>query len=1068
MRYRVSSPSRLSKPFTKRRPFGSVSSPEAALWFYTGLYHWTAGEPEYAVFYFRKAWQHDQKFLIARCWEMKSYEAIGMDFVSQRIGENMRKWHGNPDVAAMAAEAHKRSQYVLDMPETSLLNAESLRAFMEALAQDRRFSFFSASWIREFVREKDLRLTGDFEDYNGPQHWLMIDTAVVFVPAEDGMRLSAVALRDAFSGETLVSVDVPAQFAGSPAECAELAKRLAQSEMKASQRVKAADLPGKIPPDPFGSGQTAYLPVEEDHPAVRLAKSIRLCRQYPSNPYYLHLCSRWQPGNDEQAFICKGVEVLKGNPSLPYAEWYLASFLERRFLVLGRSPTLRDKFKELLELFPESVPALLVRYGLSLERKTGRSWGDEIQELLDIEVKLDAYIKANQKFTLEECRRFKAIDGKPSKSAGEVRFCDDFQKRAKEERTKQWSNANFITLRKVLFNLNFLIAWERIQHDEGKIALVHIDKAETVLEELEARSSRRPPALLSPYFAVHRDIENEFDVGMFEVDVFATPPKGYPFTREGWLDLDQLRRMAEGAGVAGVSPPPLPAADPAFSAAPEKAAVTERQLDSLIKFVAEYEPAKHYHRDNGNVFILLQAGWLYLHLQDKERLRKLVDAFLRKKPSPYYAIELCYSAGCFEAAEPILLQLEDSLSSTDRCFALERRLEYSHFFKTPSETAKLLIKELARFDSDFMMKPGTLEQFQILMKFLAASYMLAHGMGEDAVRALRPMLEYTGKDDGKPDIDDAFAKKARAAGGGSYKDLLVKFPYMRSVQFMTGAAMMQQHRFVDSAEMFRASMVVEHPNVSCSYALGISEAAAKKQLALMAGFSQTPNLFDARRRLCDEVVSGMKSTPVEIYTILRSFVLINRMNISGMSKAEEDYWRAEVKAELKECGKEAWPYFLKIAAPCPSYICGQLANWENLEMPFGLMPPEFVSSVPLFAYYWDLGPFESYYAARHLSRLDIPKERSLPWLIASFAVSDMKISRAELLDIVNGFGKPESAETIRLLSSMLESPNELARKLCAHALAKNVSLDLPRDKEGLPTDDGVELIKNRSRGVTNP
>ena len=48
-------------------------------------------------------------------------------------------------------------------------------------------------------------------------------------------------------------------------------------------------------------------------------------------------------------------------------------------------------------------------------------------------------------------------------------------------------------------------------------------------------------------------------------------------------------------------------------------------------------------------------------------------------------------------------------------------------------------------------------------------------------------------------------------------------------------------------------------------------------------------------------------------------------------------------------------------------------------------------------------------------------------------------------------GEPESAETIRLLTSMLGSPNELARKLCAHALAKSVPLELPRDDKGLPT-----------------
>lgn len=1036
-------------------------SPEASLWFYSGLHHWAAGEVEHAVFYFRKAWSHDQKFLLARCWERKCYDALGMDFAAKKIDEELKGMYGNPDVAAMAAEARKRSQYVLDEPATPLLQPDALRGFKEALAEDRRFSFFSISWISDFVREKDLRLSSDFDDYNGPKQWLMIDTAVVFIPGEDGRHVEAVALRDAFSGETIASVEAPKGFSGSPAQCAELARRLAVSKAKTSERARAAKPSDGIPPDPYGSGQTAHLPRRDDQPVERLAKALKLCRLYPKNPFYLHLVRRHTPGYRNQAFVEKGIEVIKSNPEFPYAAWYLSSLIFNSSpIVWGKCKTLsiRERYRVLLELFPDSVPALLVRYGICHEGVGGGSFEDDIRELVDIESKLAAHIKKYQKYTIEDYVKFKAVceknRGGTPMAGNDLELYKSFMSKSEEENKKPcWSICN-PRLREVYFNILFLVAWRYARNGDGKSSLVYVEKAVAQQEELRIRNVQRILTMSCPIY----------DVGDSETELMIQPrmdvkfPADYPMTKDGGLDLDRLRRMAEDRDASSARPTKVAStANELFkqaSLASGEAAV-ELHLQSFSRFISdEYDP-KGDERFFP-VHVLTQAEWLYRHLGDKACLKEPVDAFIAKIPRARHGVEICFSVCRFEDAERFLRQLEVSKEPMDRLYATEKKLELCHFFKTPKEVSSLLFEERKRIAKELVVEPGSLERSYVDLLFSMSTYFISHGMADEALDALRPMLEYKGQ------LSDSGRMRCSVEpNDGLRRYVYVGFPCMRSAEVLGGIAESQRSRFFEASELFRASL--SRTGMGGTHTKGMNGEKAKKYIELLSAFSQTPDLFSIKGRLADSIVGEMRPVPLDIYTLFRSVARARRDSSFSMSKEERDFWIAETSSELRAKGQAVWPYFLKFICVKPYFIDNSHDDYF-LEYQFELMPRELAASVPLFAYYWDTMPGDMLRAARYLGGLNMPKERSLPWLIASLSTGDHRTSPSELKRIVDLFGKPESGETIRVLSSMLDSPNVLARKLCAHALSKTVKIDLPMDKSGLPTDEAVSTIAERRVG----
>jgi hypothetical protein len=203
-------------------PFGFTRQPEIAWYYYQGMAHCLAGRPEMGVALFRQARRLDLDFLLARVWEMRAYEMLGLgDHAKVCETELLAAPRGGRMALEIALHRSHSSNGVVVAILNGGLQTETSRTAVPALKKfllaSPGIKVFSPEYIREITREKDLQLSGEFEptgDFD-QRDWLAVDAVIAVEHLADSGDLRF-QIRDGLSGGLLFSTSVPAGVDPSP------------------------------------------------------------------------------------------------------------------------------------------------------------------------------------------------------------------------------------------------------------------------------------------------------------------------------------------------------------------------------------------------------------------------------------------------------------------------------------------------------------------------------------------------------------------------------------------------------------------------------------------------------------------------------------------------------------------------------------------------------------------------------------------------------------------------------------------------------------------------------------
>jgi hypothetical protein len=172
-----------AKPETEMAGFTKM--PEVMVTFYQGLEHLMAGRPEYAVPDFDVSAKADPKFLVARLWCARAYEALGLEDHAAVEYAKLAAAETNLNIALLGIAATGRAARVvtvLFLNSGAGFDAHLAAQIKDGLRAEEGISLFAPDWMKDMADEGDLRLTGDFTPFAAMDRrvWLQSEYAVAF------------------------------------------------------------------------------------------------------------------------------------------------------------------------------------------------------------------------------------------------------------------------------------------------------------------------------------------------------------------------------------------------------------------------------------------------------------------------------------------------------------------------------------------------------------------------------------------------------------------------------------------------------------------------------------------------------------------------------------------------------------------------------------------------------------------------------------------------------------------------------------------------------------------------
>ena len=319
--------------------------PEAALPFFRGLDFYGHGDFAAAVPWFRESYGKDRHFDIARRWESRAYEKLGLPQLAGALSLNGTN-------TAPSRRPSKRA--MVAVVASGKISAADRATFLEALGRNDEFDLFDPGSIGATADEIDLQLTGQMVSSLGERGvWLVVDD-LVYLDASDAWTFT-VRQQNLLSGEIVRQAKIGITNAPD-------FKKLAAVFLNDRKVSAAAETEIKNSP-------TLPEPLRTEPGSTALPKALRLAQAEPDD------ARRWVAlsdyfGDHEFKGICldaavRAVERQRGQPDA--AHW-LASALWRQRETSRRifyEPTARyrapnpitNDFARLLEWFPKSVEA---------------------------------------------------------------------------------------------------------------------------------------------------------------------------------------------------------------------------------------------------------------------------------------------------------------------------------------------------------------------------------------------------------------------------------------------------------------------------------------------------------------------------------------------------------------------------------------------------------------------------------------------------------------------------------------------------------------------------------------
>jgi len=340
----------LPKPAqTERSEFEMMTwLPEAAMPFFKGLDYYSRGDYASAVPWFRHSYEKDRHFDLARRWESRAYEKMGLPQLARAVaaaGTN----------AMVNSKGLKRP--VVAVVVSGEISTAGRAAFLQALAQSGQFDLFDPASIGVTAGEIDLQLTGQMAaPLNERSVWLVVDD-LIYLDAPDDHTLAA-RQQNLLSGEVQRQAKVRSAGADE-AGCIALAKSFLEKQSDSpSQNVSAnrqaqTDLPE---------------PTRQDPPEAAFAMALRLAAANPQSARLWIGLADFYPGETRKMLLESAVSVIATNRQSPDAAFCLASALWREREMTRRifyTPTatrlapnpLTNDFARLLQWFPNSDAA---------------------------------------------------------------------------------------------------------------------------------------------------------------------------------------------------------------------------------------------------------------------------------------------------------------------------------------------------------------------------------------------------------------------------------------------------------------------------------------------------------------------------------------------------------------------------------------------------------------------------------------------------------------------------------------------------------------------------------------
>jgi tetratricopeptide (TPR) repeat protein len=162
------------------RPPGTSAIPEVVLRLHRGLDAYFGGRPEVAVVHFRQVSEIDPDCVVARIWEARAYEALGLHKHARLVHEMLRV-----EQPGMRAEGLDEMRQGLGSTVVAIVNGNGEPSLSHAVASELTnriaatdgLRAFRGDWIQGLTDEMDLELTGEFVSPSALRHrsWLFVD-----------------------------------------------------------------------------------------------------------------------------------------------------------------------------------------------------------------------------------------------------------------------------------------------------------------------------------------------------------------------------------------------------------------------------------------------------------------------------------------------------------------------------------------------------------------------------------------------------------------------------------------------------------------------------------------------------------------------------------------------------------------------------------------------------------------------------------------------------------------------------------------------------------------------------
>jgi len=350
-------------------PVGFTTSPETAAVFYRGLAELSNGRLTRAVGLFSMAYYQDTSFYLARLWQARALDRLGMTDFAAACREDLRSDNHRDAAALLALDKTAKPQRITLLPVDRAAAGKPHAAITRALADHADVHLLGPGFLANVVRENDLAFSGVLQAGQAvPERWLAAN-ALLWVDDQQARLL------DAVTGQLLAYCDLPAE----PEEAArQLIAGWRDSPVRAA-RMREAAVDVTVRPTEAPPGSDSPILKMEDHAfADRVTTMLDHVVAEPNNLDYLN----WLYHTYDNAFEPAQQRIRKlvlAHPDLPNAAAWLreASYneFEMRFhrgvgtlhQRLASEATVRERYRSVLEHDPDSTSAWLLRMGIGYE-----------------------------------------------------------------------------------------------------------------------------------------------------------------------------------------------------------------------------------------------------------------------------------------------------------------------------------------------------------------------------------------------------------------------------------------------------------------------------------------------------------------------------------------------------------------------------------------------------------------------------------------------------------------------------------------------------------------------------